>query len=125
MRYQILQNELNELKTENELIDQRKMKIQFGKRYFLDLDITLVSYILFNQPSATNHLLDEKKKVGDKIQMLLEEQALIEQHLQSQHSKMQEVQDQERLSKEKTDLIGNTLSNLRVNNFYLFALFRI
>lgn len=63
--------------------------------------------------------------MGDKIQMLLEEQALIEQHLQSQRSKMQEVQDQERLSKEKTDLIGNTLSNILVNNFYLFALFLI
>ncbi len=46
MRYQILQNELNELKTENELIDQKKVKIQFGKLCFLD--INLVSYILFN-----------------------------------------------------------------------------
>ncbi len=51
--------------------------------------------------------------------MLLEEQALIEQHLQSQQSKMQEVQDEERLSKEKTELIGNTLNNLLVNNICL------
>lgn len=51
--------------------------------------------------------------------MLLEEQALIEQHLQSQQSKMQEVQEEERLSKEKTELIGNTLNNLLVNNICL------
>ncbi len=81
MRLRILQSELEDSIQEKESVSKRKIKLS----------------------QATEHLENERVKVNEKIQLLMEEKNLIEEHLNKQDKKLQEVSLNRLLTKTYTD----------------------
>jgi hypothetical protein len=88
MRFTILKNELEELLLEEETVQKKKQKIKYGM--FSALFSSQESRLIYGC-IASDHLTEEREKVDAKIQLLIEERDLIDQHLTSQHKKLEEV----------------------------------
>jgi hypothetical protein len=100
MRFTILKNELEELLLEEETVQKKKQKIKYGSSSLhltlpasCSLSANMMSCCFSVEPycTASDHLTEEREKVDTKIQLLIEERDLIDQHLTSQHKKLEEV----------------------------------
>lgn len=80
---------MEEMLSEKQLIASRKQKIQFGMVNIISRTC-YVMYWMFVL-AATEHLLEEKQKVEEKLALLNEERELIDNHLDQQQKKFSEV----------------------------------
>lgn len=79
---------MEEMLTEKHLIASRKQKIQFGMFQIISRSYDILTVLV---AAATDHLLEEKQKVEEKLVLLNEERELIDNHLHQQQKKFSEV----------------------------------
>jgi hypothetical protein len=141
MRYTILRNELDDVAAEERQLNVKKTKINkgiqvvvnsviigvFSMSYWWWTVCTVVlhtaflgqspvshTYCVIFASTASEHLQDERNKLGAKLQLLLEERDLIDRHLVEQRAKQADLAKVETALKERAALVGGTLSNLQV-----------
>ena len=87
--------------------------------FMILLCLCLICILYKPDTSASEHLLEERDKLDNKIQLMQEERDLINKHLTDQKRKQDEILQSELSLKERSLLVRNTLNNLQVRGLYL------
>jgi hypothetical protein len=121
MRKDILLNELHDEKAKTlDKILKKKRSLKSGPCYSHGSSafLTHPTLHLFPPPplflsfSAEAHLLEERRNVEEKIQLLREEIDLIDTHLQEQRTKIAEVEELESSSRSNVALLEKSVSDI-------------